>query len=454
MRKTGLTSILFFILVMGTLMLLSFKDAYALPSFARQTGMECTACHTIWPELKPFGRFFKLNGYVQSKSTKSYEFPPPIAGGAQLSFTHLDKALPHDFINSNWATHTMSSGNDIMSLPQIFTIYYGGRIFGRIGAFIQGTYDGTDNSFMLDMTDIRYANSTSLFGKNLVYGVTVNNSPTLQDVWNSTPSFSFPYAVSSVAPIPAATTIIAGTLDQQVGGLGLYGFWNNLVYGGVAVYRTTEHGITKPLGAGTSDDMVVDNAAPYWRLVLQHQWGEHYLSVGTYGMTAKIYPENRRSGQTDRFTDAAFDAQYQYFGKNHTISAHTTWIHENQDRDASFVLGEAANRSDYLDQFMIHGHYYYNSGLGTLGASLGFFSTTGSRDRFLYSPGQIDGSSTGKPDSNGFILEADYLPLKSLKVSLQYIIYDKFNGSQSNYDGFGRDASDNNTLYALIWLML
>jgi len=51
------------------------------------------------------------------------------------------------------------------------------------------------------------------------------------------------------------------------------------------------------------------------------------------------------------------------------------------------------------------------------------------------------------------ILEADYLPMKQVKFSLQYTIYNKFDGSHSNYDGFGRHASDNNTLYALIWIM-
>jgi len=34
----------------------------AVPSFARQTGMACAACHTVFPELTPFGREFKLNG--------------------------------------------------------------------------------------------------------------------------------------------------------------------------------------------------------------------------------------------------------------------------------------------------------------------------------------------------------------------------------------------------------
>jgi hypothetical protein len=72
----------------------------------------------------------------------------------------------------------------------------------------------------------------------------------------------------------------------------------------------------------------------------------------------------------------------------------------------------------------------------------------------LYSPGPITGSATGSPDSRGFILEADHLPWDKLKMTLQYILYDKFNGARSNYDGFGRNASDNNTFYLLFWLML
>jgi hypothetical protein len=32
-------------------------------------------------------------------------------------------------------------------------------------------------------------------------------------------------------------------------------------------------------------------------------------------------------------------------------------------------------------------------------------------------------------------------------------MYQKFNGAETNYDGYGRNASDNNTLYLLIWLM-
>jgi hypothetical protein len=40
------------------------KPAYALPSFARQTGQPCGTCHTDFPALTPFGRRFKLLGYT------------------------------------------------------------------------------------------------------------------------------------------------------------------------------------------------------------------------------------------------------------------------------------------------------------------------------------------------------------------------------------------------------
>mgnify|MGYP001371940607 CR=1 FL=1 len=58
--KTRLLAMLSLLL---TAMLLS-PSAQALPSFARQTGMACTACHTqsFGPNLNAYGRSFKLNG--------------------------------------------------------------------------------------------------------------------------------------------------------------------------------------------------------------------------------------------------------------------------------------------------------------------------------------------------------------------------------------------------------
>ena len=36
-----------------------------MPSFARQTGQPCATCHNgVFPQLTPYGRQFKLNGYT------------------------------------------------------------------------------------------------------------------------------------------------------------------------------------------------------------------------------------------------------------------------------------------------------------------------------------------------------------------------------------------------------
>lgn len=52
----------------------------------------------------------------------------------------------------------------------------------------------------------------------------------------------------------------------------------------------------------------------------------------------------------------------------------------------------------------------------------------------------------GKDDSWG-------RPLANLKLGIQYTIYTRFNGGTNNYDGFGNDASGNNTLFLYAWLV-
>src|SRR5215831_18257670 len=64
-------------------------NAYAVPSFARQTGLPCSSCHTTIPELTPFGRLFKLNGYTISSLTQITD-----TGGGNKSGLNLASFLP------------------------------------------------------------------------------------------------------------------------------------------------------------------------------------------------------------------------------------------------------------------------------------------------------------------------------------------------------------------------
>lgn len=445
-------SVVVLMAVVGLILALTAEGAHAVPSFKRQTGQDCTACHTVFPELTPVGRAFKLTGYVLNKSGKSYQFPPPVSGMAQVSYTHTDSSQPPGSLEDIWSSHSLSSGNNNVGSPQAMSLFYAGQVYDKVGAFIQGTYANDTNGVSMDTVDIRYANGITVCDKDLIFGVTLNNNPTVEDVWNSTPAFSFPYGTSNVAPTPAAGTLIDNALATQVGGAGLYAYWNSMIYAVVSVYRTSLNGPTLPFGAGNPIDTYMDGAAPYWRVALQHQYNDHSFSLGTYGMEANIFAAPNTYSPTDHFTDVAIDAQYQYIHANHVFSLQTTWIHENQDRDGSVALGSAANRSDTLNTFRINGNYYYRSRIGTVGGSVAYFSTTGDTDKGLYAPAPVSGSRTGSPDSDGVILELDYLPWRQLKFSLQYVIYDQFNGSSSNYDGFGRDASGNNTLYLLAWL--
>jgi len=124
--------------------------------------------------------------------------------------------------------------------------------------------------------------------------------------------------------------------------------------------------------------------------------------------------------------------------------------------DASTLGG--TNPKDNLSTTRVWVNYYYRR---KIGGTLGYFSTTGSTDPGLYPnapspvpPGGNPGvvvSANGSPDTQGWIAEVNYLPWLNVKISAQYTAYNKFNGAGSNYDGLGRNASDNNTWYLLLW---
>jgi hypothetical protein len=438
--------------VMGLLvglLVFPWSQAAAVPSFARQTGLACTACHTAFPELTPFGRWFKLNGYVLTGgSTADW---PPLAAMLQASFTHTGADQP-----GGAAPHFSENNNAAL---QAASLFYAGKLVSHLGAFVQVTYDDVAKRTSLDNTDLRFANSTSLGGTSLTYGLTLNNNPTVQDVWNSTPAWGFPFASSSLAPTPAAATLLEGTLAQQVGGLGGYVWWNEVLYGEASAYKFIPKRVQKAFGHDTSGENKLDDTAPYWRLALQENWGVHSLEVGTYGLLAHTFPGSDQSAGSDHLSDVAIDAQYQYLGTPHIVSFQTTWIHERQNWDASQPLGIAANAIDTLQSFRAKASYLYEA---TYGFTLGYFNVYGTPDSGLYQPAPISGSRTGSPNSQGWILELDYLPLShydlpvwpwlKAKLSVQYVLYDRFNGAGHDYDGFGRKASDNNTLFLLAWL--
>jgi hypothetical protein len=438
------------------------SEARAVPSFARQTGMECTACHTAFPQLTPFGRVFKLEGYTLSNDATHL---PPLAVMLQGApgFTHTRKDQPDGDLPSRF------HDNDNVSLNQI-SLFYAGRLFGpyakdlagervakvvdKVGVFAQGTWDGVEHQWAWDNMELRAAHPMTLAGKSVVLGAYVNNNPTLQDLWNTTPAWGFPFSGSGLAPAPDAAPLLAGGVSQQVLGFGGYTLLDNLLYLEAGAYTTLSAEAQRDLGVDPAGETEIDGLAPYWRVALEKAFGPHVVELGTYGLHARTFPERDESAGHDHFTDVGVDLQYQWLSARHDVTVLANWLYELQDLDASRQLGLAQNGSNDLWSASLTGSYLFDK---TYGIDVQYFHIGGDGDPLLY------GSRTGRPDSNGWIFQVNWLPLNrrggpwfwphsNLKLSLQYTLYHRFDGSSRNFDGAGRDASDNDTLYLEAWI--
>ncbi len=425
-------------------------SAQALPSFAQQTGKPCAQCHTVayGPALTSYGRQFKLNGYVWGDVGQAV----PLALMVQGGFTHTAK----DQVDPP-ADHF--ARNDNLSVDQV-SGFYGGRISTHSGGFVQVTYSGEARHTHLDNTDVRYARASTLGNQSVVWGISVNNNPTVQDLWNSTPAWGFPDILSALAPTPAAKPVIAGGLAQTVLGATLYAMFDDHLYLEGGAYRGVSDRWLSRSGIGADASPHLEGLSPYGRVSWQMDFGSQYVSAGLFGLGTRSHPDPSQVA-TDRLTDVGLDATYQYMSASgNALAANFALIHEKQSRDASFAAGASAP-SDSLRTLSVDLTYAYRQ---TWVTSVQLFDTRGSTDMALYAPAPVSGSLSGSPDSRGYVLLLECIPFGkldsfarpwlNLRIGVQYTGYQRFNGSRTNYDGFGRAASDNNTLFGFFWFVL
>jgi hypothetical protein len=493
------------VLIVGYLTIGFSPPAQALPSFARQTGQPCGTCHTDFPALTPYGRRFKLLGYTagggQFRTTpfsseagvnaraeldklRGYakaidppaasdnrEYVPPVSMMAIVGYTHTQGptvAPPTDPFQVN---------DNVVLTP--FSGFWGGAITDHVGAFAQVTYSGPDplsalsgtpadqfkHTWSWDNADVRYANTASIGPLDLVYGITANNNPTVQDLWNTTPAWSFPYAVSSLANTPAASTAIEGAFAARVAGVGAYTSINDLLYLEFSAYKTLGFNEQNSLGINPFDGAgLFGGVAPYWRVALEPHWGRHSLMVGTFGTYMDVHPwvdPSFVTGTTavmplsDKFTDIGFDTQYQYQGDNYWITLRGSYIREFQRLDASFADFAAANPTNLLNSLKLQASFAYGSDNRVVLTGQ-YFNIWGTADANLFGTDPASGLAM-TPNSDGWMAEIAYIPFSASKsfgwpwfnarIGLQYTYYNKFNGTTVG-------AHDNNTLFLHAWFAM
>jgi hypothetical protein len=435
----SITTKLLPLLAIALFMVAPLSKVKALPSYARQTQMSCTACHTSFPELNNFGRQFKLNGYTMTTmptidaqgsdttkpSTSKLKLLStlPLSVMLQSSFTHISKDVA-------------GTQNNSVAFPQQLSMFFAGQITPHIGSFIQMTY--ADGAFGMDNADVRYANTVNIGSKSLLYGLSLNNNPTVQDVWNTSPAWRYPSASSASAPTPAKSTILEN-LGTQVAGLGAYTLINNLVFAEISGYRSAQQGA----GANPAtyiDTLVIKRIAPYWRFALQHQWSSDYLELGTFGIASNHF-QNGITGNMSKFVDMGVDLQFEHIMSFGYFSLHAALINEKESREVTDTAQNTSKLSLSFNSFKVDANLYLKNGLG---ATVGYFNNTGTEDVKVQ-------SLTNKPNSSGFISQLELLSMYNTKFAVQYVSYQKFDGSKTNYDGAGRNAAHNNAIYLLAW---
>jgi hypothetical protein len=423
--------------------------ALAVPSFATQTGKPCSQCHVFayGPALTAYGRQFKLNAYTFDGG----EHFMPLALMIQGGYSHTDTAPPAPL-----APHF--SANDNVSVDQV-SLFIATRITDHIGMFAQSTYSGEKRHYNWDNTDIRYARPVTLFGIDAIVGVSLNNNPTVQDLWTSTPAWSYPYITSPLVPSPGANPLIFGALAQVVAGATGYTMIHDRVYLEAGAYWGLSDKWLNNVGLYPANNANMNGAAPYWRAVYQLPKDPHYFSFGTFGMDVKVQPDPTVP-DTNRFTDYGVDATYQYTPMEGlgAVLATASFIHERQALGATFNAGGSDNMKGHLDAFRMDATYMYAQ---TYGAGFGLFDITSGTDLTYY--GNLTGSIYGKADTRGYILQLEYVPFGkaqswanpwvNVRLGLQYTGYLKFNGGTTNFDGSGRSASQNNSLFLFLWMI-
>jgi hypothetical protein len=465
--------------------LLPPADVGAIPLFNRQTGQNCVACHAggQFPELTPYGRLFKMTGYTLGVRT----VPLSIMGLASVS--HVADTAKSDDPSADF----QKNGRPIFATASVFL---GGKISDNIGAFTQFTWDpyaittdsgGYKGTFSADNMDIRYADRLIGETHDVIFGLSANNNPSVSDPWNTVAAWMQYVPV----PSPTSSQFIDGASPYpglaaggNVAGLSAYAFIDQAVYLEAGDYRTAK-GLFSFMKGGLHDADVTKlrGANPYLRVALNHAWGASTLMVGVTHMTSRVYDDpldTSDASAVHRYRDLSLDTQYQYLLDPHAWTAQVVYSHEKHDYPAglagqpvSFVDASgnalaASSASDRTRLLRARLSYVYQA---RYGGGMSVFDLTGSTNSGNQTSGydptsltitsdpaaaapstRVNGNLTGNPATRGATFEGFWMPLQNLRIGLQYTVYVKYNGARMNYDGFGRNARDNDSLFLYAWV--
>ena len=424
--------------ITSTLLVLTPSSSQAVPAFARQTGQNCIACHAggQFPELTPYGRLFKLTGYTIGERT----LPLSVMASGGLTSVSKIAAVNQSLVNNTSTGLDLPLKNKQTSLD-IASLFIAGKVTDNIGLFSQITHDrysevddqGLNNQGHTtgDNFDLRWADQWLLSGREFIYGVSLNNNPSVSDPWNTSwawmqyvPSSSGPGANAYLdANTPYASSGLPGDLYS---GLSTYLFWNKSYYGEIGFYRSASRLLHfMNFGNDPNASILQGNSNRYWRFAYNHEWGSNNLMVGTSGMAAHPYDSANGVSSSDALSyqgvkNVGVDTQYQYLLDPHT-----------------FTVQAVVQKQNFTPSV-------WDATLNGNTPS----TTRVSRVKFSYVHAARNGVSFANFNQNGGFasatqgntLEVFHLPVQNIRIGLQMTFYSKLanidSPSNANSPGF------------------
>ncbi|OOG21005.1 hypothetical protein B1C78_16875 [Thioalkalivibrio denitrificans] len=257
------------------------KTAEAVPSFARQTGQACVACHTQPPRLNQFGREFKISGYRANMI--------PLLHGADIQenmplSARVRGDIRHNFDGDN-ETH--------VSAPDPIRLYVAGRMTEYTGVYVQALGDEDDRTEMQLSLANEFGDWTlGIAGGNVGFG--------RSDPYDTLSRGTGSQLSRNVVSTYDREDLRSGSLRNRGTGGMAYAYGNGM-YFGVGAFDTS----------GDEEDLK-DYAV---RVAYEPQLGDGDAHIGAFWFQADKHDYRRRgddSDATDRGRRMGVDASYQW----------------------------------------------------------------------------------------------------------------------------------------------
>ena len=409
-------------------LLAAATSVQATAAFARQTGSACADCHAAayGPALTPYGMRFKINGFTETdgEGTKLplaaqvlAQYARPVRGDSSTNLTEAD-------------------------------LYLAGRLTDHVGGFVKVEADHQGDggyATKLSNVDLRYvAHDLKLRGRDLVLGVSVNNSPGFDDPLGALPAPAYlaPPGVTGTLLNPSSP----GSLAHRVIGAGVYGFYDAQWYAEAGSYRSLSASQQDDLGYSRAGDPGRLSGTGYLRLAWMKDLRRQFFSAGVVALSTQR--QRPRSAPSDDITDLGYDLTWQYLGnRDHIVQLGYVNIMERRHYGSTPVVPGlvAPSRATARDQ-VISASYTFRQSYGVSAAHL---MSTGSRDPLRYGP-------PGDPATTSNLFSLYWTPFgkddswtstANLKLAASWFRFTRFNGRRSNIFGAppgapATDASD------------